>query len=119
MSEEPSIRRETLDRLARWGGAKLQRKLIGIFLKDTPARVAQIRDGLASADSKMAEVGAHSLKSSAGNLGAHRLQELAQVAENTGAEGDVERLKEIFPELEAEYSSACQALEGILEDLEE
>lgn len=119
MSEESPIRQETFDRLAEWGGATLQRKLIGIFLRDTPERVAQIRDGLASADAKTAEVGAHSLKSSAGNLGAQKLQELAQVAENTGGQGDIDRLREIFPELEAEYASVCRALEGILEDLEE
>ena len=102
-----------------WGGAALPRKMIGIFLEHSPERMDQIRNGLASGDLKLAEAGAHSLKSSAGNVGAVQLQHLSEEAETLAEDGKTEELRELFSVMEGAFEAACQALRTTLEGMEE
>lgn len=117
MNDLPIVDQNQIERLSEWGGAALQRKMIELFLSGARERVDQLREGLAAGNRETAERAAHTLKSSAGNVGAQRLQMLAQEAENlAGAEkmGDLETL---FPSLEQEFQTACQALKSIMEGI--
>ena len=65
-------------RLQRLGGDKLLRQMIRLYLENSHERLAQIETGLADGgDLDQARRGAHSLKSSAANVGAVRVSEAA------------------------------------------
>ena len=119
MNQMPILDPTQIQRLHEWGGPELQRKMIDLFLAHSGMRVEQIRDGLSGQDLKMAETGAHTLKSSAGNVGARRLQMLASDAESIAEAGRLQELQELFPLLEKEFQSACAALRIVLEELPE
>lgn len=118
MTNPSPIDMAAIGRLTEWGGHELPRKMIDIFLSSSTERMQQIRDGLADGIAKTAETGAHSLKSSAANLGAHQVQELARRAEAMAEEEQLEELKTIMPELEEAFAEACEALKLLLEGME-
>jgi HPt (histidine-containing phosphotransfer) domain-containing protein len=102
-----------LERLKEWGGDKLAGQMVRLFIKNSGSRMDQIRKGSAEGDVEEAERGAHSLKSSAANIGAERLRGLATQVESASLENDVETLRRIMPEVEAAYSAAMAELETI------
>jgi two-component system sensor histidine kinase/response regulator len=118
MSDKPIIDQNAIVRLKEWGGEELPRKMIDIFLAHSPERMEQIREGLSTATPRKAETGAHSLKSSAGNVGAARVQELAEKAEDLAEAEEMEELEALLPALEVEFSAACQGLEQILQGMD-
>jgi HPt (histidine-containing phosphotransfer) domain-containing protein len=108
-----------IDRLREWGGDSLPPKMIDLFLTHAGDRVNQIRAGLSSSTAKEAESGAHTLKSNAGNVGAQRLQHLAQEAESLAEAERMDELETLFPSLEKEFEAACDALRIMLEGMKE
>ncbi len=115
MKDLPLIDLAQLERLNEWGGAGLQQKMIRLFLANSPERIDQIREGISTDSSEKAEAGAHTLKSSAGNIGAQRVQRLAQDAESLAEAGRLDELQALFPTLEEEFQAACGALTRLLE----
>ncbi|MGD8361017.1 MAG: Hpt domain-containing protein [Gemmatimonadota bacterium] len=116
-ADAPAIDIRALDRLRKWGGENLPPKMIQIFLDHSSERLEQITDGVARQDPRRAELGAHSLKSSAGNVGASRLQTLCQDAERLAEDEDMSALAGLLPELDRAYSTARKELEKILEGM--
>ena len=106
-------------RLREWGGEALPPKMIDLFLTHAVDRMEQIRAGIASGTFKEAEAGAHTLKSNAVNVGAQRLQFLAQSAETLAESEEIEELISLMPSLEVEFQAACDALRTLLEGMEE
>ena len=93
----------SLERLKRFGGGKLLGEMISLFLTTAPERIAAMHAGLDKQDAKAAELALHSLKSSAAQLGALRMQRLCEKGESlakTGALGDVAGL---VREIDGEY----------------
>ena len=119
MSDQSVIDQSAIERLKEWGGAELPRKMIDIFLSNSPERMEQIRDGISTETPRKAETGAHSLKSSAGNVGAIRLQSLAEEAESLAEKEDLSALGDIWPRLEEAFGDACEELKNLLEGMEE
>ncbi len=118
MSDTPVVDRAAIERLKEWGGDSLPRKMIDIFLVHGPERMTQIKQGLASGVARTAEAGAHSLKSSAGNVGALRLQGLLEQAERLAEEGKMEDLGALLPELEEALDLACRELRTLREEVD-
>lgn len=106
-------------RLRDWGGPELPRKMVEIFLSHTPDRLVQIRAGVSGRNGAEVGAGAHSLKSSAGNVGAVQLQALCQAAEMMAEAKDFRALDGLLPELERIYSNSREELEGILKGMVE
>jgi HPt (histidine-containing phosphotransfer) domain-containing protein len=119
MKELPVVDPQQMERLKEWGGPGLQRKMIDLFLSHARERVEQINEGVSGGDAEGAETGAHTLKSSAGNVGASRVQSLAQEGEALAEAGKLEELKGLLPALEKAFEEACRTLEGIREGVEE
>jgi len=71
------LEQATLDRIKRIGGEKLLARLAMVFLEDVPPKVSLLKKALANKDWAAIERVAHSIKSSAGNLGAMELYGLA------------------------------------------
>lgn len=63
------------------GGAESVLELIQIVEEDLPQRLGLIREFLAEGRFRDAGIEAHSLKGGAGNMGLHRLSEVARVLE--------------------------------------
>ena len=119
MEDLPLLEVGALERLEEWGGPQMQRRMIEIFLSYTPDRINQIKEGFSRAEASAVEAGAHTLKSSAGNLGATRLQELCEEVERIAEGRDLGELDRLLPELEAAYSATRLELEKLLKGMKE
>lgn len=118
MSDQPVIDHSAIERLKEWGGTELPRKMIDLFLSHSTKRMDQIREGLSTSEPRTVVTGAHSLKSSAGNVGAVDLQRLAQAAESLAGREDLAGIAEMLPEIEEAFGAACSQLENLLEGME-
>ncbi len=98
-------------RLREWGGDELLGKMVALYLKNAPGRLEEIRAGVAEGDGSRIEQGAHSLKSSSGNLGAVRLQRLCQQMEDAGEDGRLDDAQALLPELETTAEQTLRSLE--------
>lgn len=119
MTDSQILDPEALERLKEWGGEKLAGQMVRLFLKNSGTRMDQIRAGAAEGDTDEAERGAHSLKSSAANIGAEAVRKLATRIESASLEADADGVRRILPDLEAAYSIAMLELSKIDEGMEE
>ena len=113
MSESVILDPAALDRLKEWGGEKLLSQMLRLFLDNSPARMEQIRTGAAGGDIGEAEKGAHSLKSSAANVGAEELRNLSATMERLASQREEAQVTALLPDLEGAYARARAALEEI------
>lgn len=113
MSDTDTLDSAALERLQEWGGAKLLGQMIRLFLENAPGRMEQIRRGLTGGDVSESEKGAHSLKSSAANVGAHRVRDLAADIERLAGGGDSAGVNALLPSLESAFGDAIAALEAV------
>ena len=79
------------------------REIVGIFLEDTPLRIAELDQGALAGDRAKFTRAAHSIKGSSANLGATALRSAAEKLEHqshtqgiAGAAGLVEQVKTEF-----------------------
>jgi PAS domain S-box-containing protein len=106
----PDLDREWLD--GHFSGKDaMMRELAGVFLKELPGRLAAMRRALASGESAALAEAAHTLKGSAGVIGASAVRLAALGLERAGRDGDPERALEAFRELEAAARRVAAALE--------
>src|SRR5256885_15267287 len=80
---------DALERLRRLGGAKLRREMIALFLAAVPERLQAARDGIRQGDAAVTERALHSLKSSSGQLGAIKMQQLSERGEQLARTGSL------------------------------
>jgi HPt (histidine-containing phosphotransfer) domain-containing protein len=117
MTDSGVIDPQALERLKEWGGDKLAAQMVRLFLKNSGARMDQIRNGVAEEDPDEAERGAHSLKSSAANVGAETLRTLATNVESAALQQDPDGLRELLPRIEEAYAAAIRELESLAQDM--
>jgi HPt (histidine-containing phosphotransfer) domain-containing protein len=104
-----------VDRLKRIGGEQLVRRMIELYLEQGPARLAALTEAVRDGDAAGAERVAHALKSSAGNVGAERLQQAAQTLETLSAAGELDA--SLADRVRAEYAATEEALRAVLQRL--
>jgi HPt (histidine-containing phosphotransfer) domain-containing protein len=114
LSEPPVLDGTALERLRRLGGPDLVRRLVELYLANGPERMRSLSDGAAEGDADRVERGAHTMKSSAGNLGAVRLQRTAEALEASAAEGTID--SQLVARLVREYDESAAALRSLLEE---
>ena len=100
--EEPTNDARALDRLRRFGGGKLLAEMIALFLTVTPERVATARQAHQAGDIPTLERALHSLKGSAAQLGAVRLQRLSERGERLARLGSLGGVPILMQELDEE-----------------
>jgi PAS domain S-box-containing protein len=93
------------------GAPDLVEKLVNLFITDTSEHLLMLRAALTENDSSTVKKEAHSIKGSAGNIGAGRLAGLCkelekQVEDNISAE-------KVFSQMEKEFTIVRQALESM------
>jgi HPt (histidine-containing phosphotransfer) domain-containing protein len=99
-----------LDRLQRLGGTKLVRGMIDLFLKTGSGQVAAARNATQAGDLRALERAMHSLRSSAGNMGAEAVEDLATRLERLAAAQDSAALPPILADLEEAFARAKASL---------
>ncbi len=112
LSNEPILDNsviEDLKSLDQGDGASIITELGRMFLDAAPLQIQVIRKAAESGDLRQVRSEAHSLKSSAGNLGALRLSAVCQSLEH---EMDARLVAKWVGELEAQWTLLKQALEG-------
>lgn len=101
-----------LAQLRRLGGDKLVGDLINLFLESAPQRLETIRVGLEAGDLTALGRAAHSLTSSAGNLGAVEMQTLAAALEEKATAQEKTEVAELFQRLQTAWLATRTALEA-------
>lgn len=110
MTDSPIIDPQALERLKEWGGDKLAGQMVRLFLKNTGSRMDQIRTGVSEGNLEETERGAHSLKSSAANIGAETLRTMATRMESAALDSNMDSARALLPELESAYAEAMEEL---------
>lgn len=108
---------EALQRLVRLGGLDLLDQMMALLLEAGPQRIAAARDAVAVGDMDGARRAAHSLKSSAGNLGLIRLQRLAQDVEARAGAGEEDAAAAGVGQLETVYLESVRTLKALREGM--
>jgi HPt (histidine-containing phosphotransfer) domain-containing protein len=101
--EPPALDSAALDRLKRFGGGKLLREMIALFLAAAPERLAAARAGADADNASEMEMALHSLKSSAAQLGAMRMQRLSEEGELLARKGTTGTIGSLVTDLEEEF----------------
>ena len=95
---------DALKRLERFGGLKLREELTTLFLQEAPARISSARASLAAGDIEAVRAMAHMLKSSAGQMGALRVQLVCERLEGPDLPPDLARALSDLDEEVARYT---------------
>ena len=103
---EPTIDLPTFTELQAAAGAEFVAELVGTFLEEAPAMLAELRSAQAAGAADAFRRAAHSLKSNSNTFGATRLGALARDLELGGLIADTGPLDA----LEAEYQLVSAAL---------
>jgi len=99
--------------LARLGGShKLLSKIINVYLEDTENQLQSLKSAIDSDDREGIKHYAHTIKGSAGNLSALKLQDLAKSLEYASATLEITELKDISLHVE----QACRDTKEIFDE---
>lgn len=90
------------------------RDIIGIFLDDTPARLAELHKSLAENDRTTFTRAAHSIKGSASNLGAIQLRAISAELEQRGKSESIAELAPRVADLEVAFAQVREELQQLV-----
>jgi two-component system sensor histidine kinase/response regulator len=102
-----------LDRLRSFGGNKLLKGMIELFVKNAPSRAADAREALDCGDAAALRAALHALKSSAGQLGAISVHQACTAGEELASRGDLGDCTQHVQRIERDLPVACKELENI------
>jgi two-component system, sensor histidine kinase and response regulator len=111
MSEEKSFNPEAIQRLLKLGGPKFTLEMIELFGSYCGKKLADARQASDAGNLKALAESVHPLKSSAGNVGALRVQALAESVEMLAREGKLEPAGVKLAELEQAFAEVKTILE--------
>ena len=90
------------------------REITGIFLEDTPLRLAELDQSLACGDVPKFTRAAHSIKGSSSNLGATALRTIAEKLEHQSRTQGLGDVTTLVAQLKSEFNRAKGALASLL-----
>jgi HPt (histidine-containing phosphotransfer) domain-containing protein len=96
------------------GDPELLVDLITMFVADGPEKLRSIVGGLAAGDLHQMERAAHSLKGSAGNLGATAVQNHCDTIQVATRRQQVDGLATVVDALERDFATALRELQDLL-----
>lgn len=111
MPEDPSFSPAAIERLVKLGGQKFALEMIGLFGSYGGQKIAEARQAQQDRNLPALAAAAHPLKSSAGNVGAMRVQALAAQLEQVASQQQAEPAGRWLTELEAAFAEAMKHLE--------
>jgi len=112
MDSPKPLEPEAIKRLRRLGDDKFVRSMIDLFFSFVSQKLTEAR--LAWEEGDLTGVGnaVHAIKSSAGNAGASRVQDLASRLEQAAKGGDRGQVQVLLPTLEKAYAEVTPCLEA-------
>jgi HPt (histidine-containing phosphotransfer) domain-containing protein len=113
MNESNSFDPAAIQRLLKLGGPKFTLEMIDLFDSYGGKKIAEARQAKQSDNLAALAEAAHPLKSSAGNVGAVRVQELAAQVESSAREQKSELAGGQLDELERAFAEAKSFLETV------
>ena len=105
------VEEAAMDRLRRLGGDQFVGQIIGLFLEYAQTKLAEAHQACQAEDCAGVAKAVHPIKSSAGNVGANRVQELAARLEEKANEQQPGELNRLLGELEAALAEVKPRLE--------
>lgn len=105
MSEIQNLDPAALERLQKLGGDAFVGKMIGLFLDYAGGKVVAARQAQVAGNLLGVQDAVHPIKSSAGNVGACRVQALAQRIELLAKQGQGDALPGLIADLESAFAA--------------
>jgi two-component system, sensor histidine kinase and response regulator len=96
--------------LAEPGESGMLEELLGLFLRDAPARLDGMEAAIEGNNSEKLRDNAHNLKGMASNLGARRLAEDSGSLEEMGRAGQLTGANQVLARIRVEYDLVCELL---------
>lgn len=90
------------------------REITGIFLEDTPLRIAELDESLAAGDVARFTRAAHSIKGSSANLGAMILRQVAEKLEYESRTKGLGAAPPLLDQLKSEFARAKGELDSLI-----
>lgn len=90
------------------------REIAAIFLEDTPQRIAELDQSLATGDAARFTRAAHSIKGSSANLGAVALRSAAEKLEHQSRAKGLGEVADLITHVKAEFARAQVELTALL-----
>ena len=106
---------EELLSLSDQGDPELLIDLIQMYLQDSPNKLAEINAGLEAQDYERVERAAHSLKGSAGNLGAVLVQRDCDQLQQASRRHELDAIRTGVSDLALHFDDAKRALQALLD----
>jgi HPt (histidine-containing phosphotransfer) domain-containing protein len=91
-------------------GDEFLREIVAIFVSDTPKRLAELDESLASGDGVKFVRAAHSIKGSSSNLGALALRHAAEILEQHAKQSGLAGVAPMIGAVRTEFTRAEQEL---------
>lgn len=89
-------------------------RIIASFLRASPDLLAALQTAVRSRDPEAMRKAGHAMKSSNGQVGAHRLAAIAHELEILGAQGKIDTAESCLLDLEREYLAVEEELKRLL-----
>jgi HPt (histidine-containing phosphotransfer) domain-containing protein len=105
---------ETLRQLTPPGEADVLSEVLTLFLDDVPGRIARLRAAWQAGDAVAVQRAAHSLKGSAGNIGATQMLAVCTQLDQQGRSGDLSLLPPLVESLDAEFAKVAAEIERLI-----
>ena len=90
------------------------KEVLGIFLDDTPVRIAELHSSRAAGDAGTFTRAAHSIKGSSSNIGAGELRAIAEQLEHQSRQNGLTGLEPLLQQLEAAFTRVKVELDTII-----
>lgn len=98
------------------GDEDLARLVVATFIEDMPRQLAALAQALGTADAPAMQMGAHSIKGAAANVGEPSLRAIAAQLEKLGEDGDLKSAVAVLPELSSIFESLKPHLQNFCDN---
>ncbi len=105
---------ESLRQLTPPGEPDVLAEVLQLFVADVPARIERLRAAWQAGDAVAVQRAAHSLKGSAGNIGATQLLAVCGRLDEQGRSGDLSALAPLVASLDAEYGRVESEIQRLI-----
>jgi HPt (histidine-containing phosphotransfer) domain-containing protein len=89
-------------------------EVLQLFLEDVPTRIARLRVAWQAGNAEELQRAAHSLKGSAGNIGARDLLGVCSRLDEQGRAGDLTGARDLVESVEAEYTRVAAEIQRLI-----
>jgi HPt (histidine-containing phosphotransfer) domain-containing protein len=105
MNNNPCLDTATVDKLVQLGGNAFARRMIDLFFDYVPQKLTEARAAEQAGNLPGIQKAVHPIKSSASNLGAYALKDLAVRVERLAIDQQADAIPPLLRELEAAYAT--------------